>query len=80
MATRDTRAGQVRAWRDRYWRRIEHARSDLDHLAAACDHLRLALKYASPDKRKQVVRQATADLTRQADDLLSTYEKHGVKR
>lgn len=68
------RAARVEQWRQRYWHRAATAATDGDRLAAAADHLRLALKYAGPQQRRRLVEQHTSALVASAEDVLTTYE------
>lgn len=69
------RAARVEQWRQRYWQRVRNANSDVDRLAAAVDHLRLALKYTTPQQRKRLVDTTAAELVNSAEELLTAYER-----
>lgn len=74
------RAGRVATWRKRYWDRVKAAKTDLDRVAAACDHFRIAVqKCAGPAERRAIVDAAIADLAGPAEELLSHFEAHGRK-
>lgn len=74
------RAARVEQWRQRYWHRATHAHSDMDRLAAAVDHLRLALKHTTPERCKQLVEQHAAELVNTAETVLTTYEEGRTHR
>lgn len=80
MSAAANRAGRVKQWRARHFKRIEHARTDLDRVGISADHLRLALKHADESKRRQVINTVCAELDRAADELLTRYEKEGDRR
>lgn len=74
------RAGLVARWRKRYWDRVQNAKTDLDRVGAAFDHLRIAVqKCAGPKERKAIVEAVIADLVGPAEELLTHFEAHGRK-
>ncbi|PXY16567.1 hypothetical protein [Prauserella muralis] len=75
---RDSRSARVARWRRLYWERVERIRSDTDQIAAAADHLRIALnKCATPEQRTDIIATAVADLIAPAEELLTRYERKG---
>jgi len=73
---RDGRSARVARWRQRFWNRLEQVDSDTDQIAAAADHLRLALnKCATPEQRNDIIATAVADLVNPAEELLTRYER-----
>lgn len=75
---RDGRSARVARWRRLYWQRLEQVKSDTDQLAAAADHLRIALnKCATPEQRGDIIATAVADLVAPAEELLTRYERKG---
>lgn len=77
---RGGRAGRVARRREIYWRRLQTARSDIDRLAIAFDHLRHALRFATPHRRATVVTTLVAEIASTAEELLSHYETRGAPR
>jgi hypothetical protein len=77
---RGGRAGRVARWRARYWQRLQEVKTDTDRIAVALDHLRLALKYTSPQQRTTVIAAIVAEIAGTAEELLSHYETRGRKR
>jgi hypothetical protein len=77
---RGGRAGRVQRRREIYWRRLAEARSDIDRLAIALDHLRHALRFATPHRRAKVVTTLVAEIASTAEELLSHYETRGAPR
>lgn len=74
------RPARVEQWRQRHRQRLARATADVDRIAAAADHLRLALKCSSPEQRKRIADRVCAELTSTADELLATYEKGRTSR
>ena len=70
-----TRAARVEQWRQRHRHRLARASTNLERLAIAVDHLRLALKCTSPEQQKRVTDHVCAELASTADELLASYEK-----
>lgn len=77
--TSTSRSARFDQLRRRYWHRLAATDAPATRVGAAADHLRAALKYAPAEQRGGVADAVVAELTRQAEQILSRHEKRGSR-